>query len=105
MSDAGNDDDVTVAPNEAAGRYEITVDGGQLAGYAEYRLGADGDGTITFTHTVVDGAFEGRGLGGKLARGALDDARARGLQVVARCEFIAGWIEKHPDYADLLASS
>ena len=100
-----SDETVTVAVNEAASRYEITVGDGEPAGFAEYRLGADGEGTITFTHTVIDDAFEGRGLGGRLARGALDDVRSRGLRVVARCEFIRGWIEKHPDYADLLASA
>ena len=33
----------------------------------------------------------------------LDDVRARGsLRVVPRCPFIRSWIEKHPDYADLV---
>ena len=74
---------------------------GALAGFAAYRL--DGD-TIVFTHTEVDPSFEGRGIGGALARAALDDVRAEGdLQVVPRCPFIRAWIERHPDYADLLA--
>ena len=60
--------------------------------------------TVIFTHTEIDPAFEGRGLGGQLARAALDDVRARGEHVFARCEFIKGWIEKHPDYQDLLVS-
>ncbi|GAA3480437.1 hypothetical protein GCM10018966_049670 [Streptomyces yanii] len=43
-----------------------------------------------------------RGLGGLLARGALDDARTRGLRVLPYCPFIRGWIGKHPEYADLV---
>jgi predicted GNAT family acetyltransferase len=78
--------------------YEARV-GGHRAGVAAYRL--DG-GVITFTHTVVEDDYEGQGIGGALARTALDDARARGLAVVPRCPFIAGWIERHPDYAGLV---
>ena len=85
--------------NESAGRYEAHVDG-ELAGFAEFER--DGD-RIVFTHTEVDDAFEGHGVGSALARGALDDVRARGgLRVVPRCPFIKAWIEKHPDYDDLV---
>ena len=75
---------------------------GQLAGVAAYELS---DGVITFTHTVVGDDFEGQGVGSALARTALDSARERGLAVVPRCSFIAGWIAKHPDYADLVRES
>ena len=55
-----------------------------------------------FTHTEVDDRFEGQGVGSALARFALDDVRAEGTRrVVPRCPFIKGWIDKHPDYADL----
>lgn len=89
----------TVTDDPADSRYELR-DGDMLVGVAAYRLVGN---TITFTHTEIDDAYEGQGLGGRLAREALDDTRARGRRVVARCPFIAGWIERHPDYADLLA--
>jgi uncharacterized protein len=88
---------VQVSDQPFDGRYEAEVDG-RYAGRAWYEL--DGD-VITFTHTVVEPAFEGQGVGGSLARYALDDVRARGLSVVARCPFIKSWIGRHPDYADL----
>jgi predicted GNAT family acetyltransferase len=78
--------------------YEARVDG-RRAGIAAYQLQ---DGVVTFTHTVVEDAYEGQGIGGALARTALDDARRRGLAVVPRCPFIASWIERHPDYAALV---
>jgi predicted GNAT family acetyltransferase len=91
--------EVTTKNNESEDRYEAYVDG-KLAGFAEYRLH---DGIIEFTHTEVDDDFEGEGVGSSLARGALDDVRADGSRKVkATCEFIAGWIEKHPDYQDLV---
>jgi uncharacterized protein len=80
-------------------RFEIH-DGGELAGFAAYRLEP---GRITFTHTEIEKAFGGRGLGGQLVRGALDAARQRNLAVVAACPFVRGWIAKHPEYADLTA--
>ncbi|MGZ4445767.1 MAG: GNAT family N-acetyltransferase [Nocardioides sp.] len=85
--------------NEAESRYEAYVDGA-LAGFAEVEV--DGE-RIVFTHTEVDDAYEGRGVGGALARAALDDVRRRGThRVVPRCPFIKAWIDKHPDYQDLL---
>jgi len=80
--------------------YELWADG-ELAGYAKYSLGC---GLITFVHTEIFESYEGMGLGSRLARAALDDARARGLVVVAFCPFIAGYIERHLDeYRDLVA--
>ena len=87
---------VTDRPDE--GRYELR-DGDALVGFARYHLRK---GTIVFTHTQVSDEYEGQGAGSQLAQEALDDARRRGLRVVAICPFIAGWIERHPDYADLL---
>jgi hypothetical protein len=88
---------VTVTDNAAAARFEIDVDG-EVAGYAEYRRR---EGVVTFTHTVVDPAYEGRGVGSALVRGALDAVRAEGARVLAQCPFVRAWIERHPDYADL----
>ena len=93
--------DPTVTDNPARSRYEIHVDG-RRAGLARYRDGEDG--VLIFDHTEVDDAYEGQGLGGRLARGALDDVRARGLKVVAECPFIRRWIHEHDDYQDLLAA-
>ena len=93
--------DISVADNPAQQRYEATVDG-QVAGFAQYKVK---DGHMVFTHTEVDPAFEGQGVGSVLARQALDDVRAKGQHdVVALCPFIAAWIERHPDYQDLLAA-
>jgi predicted GNAT family acetyltransferase len=89
-----------VSDNAEGSRYEIHVDG-RLAGFAEYK---GGPGQIVFTHTEVDDAYEGQGVGSELARGALDDARAKGLAVVPLCPFIKGWIARHPDYEDLVAN-
>jgi predicted GNAT family acetyltransferase len=52
----------------------------------------------------IDGHVAVRGIGSMLARGALDHVRASGLKAIAQCEFIAGYLEKHPEYADLVAS-
>lgn len=84
-------------------RFEIRIDG-QRAGLAAVRLGSgpDGRGEITFTHTEIDDAYGGRGLGGVLVRTALDAARDRGLAVLPSCPFVRGWIGKHADYLDLV---
>jgi uncharacterized protein len=82
-------------------RYEAVVDG-QVAGFSQYRLS---DGLITFTHTEVDDAYEGQGVGSVLVRGALDDVRGQGdRRVRPVCEFVKGYIDRHEEYADLLES-
>ncbi|MEV4556850.1 GNAT family N-acetyltransferase [Kitasatospora sp. NPDC049285] len=87
-----------VRDNPEQSRFEIHTDAGP-AGFAEYQR--DG-GRVKFVHTVIDPAFEGQGLGGKLARAALDTVRERGGSVLPYCPFIRGWIGKHPEYTDLV---
>jgi uncharacterized protein len=93
------DTEVTVADNPGADRYELTVDG-ERAGFVTYR---QSPGVIAFLHAEVHPSRERRGLGSQLVRGALDDARARGLAVRPVCPFVAWFIETHEDYQDLLA--
>jgi uncharacterized protein len=91
--------EVEVTDNPAENRYDARV-GGELAGFAAYHLTRS---SIVFTHTEVDPAFEGHGVGSALARFALDDVRAKGERdVVPVCPFIHGWIDDHPEYADLV---
>ncbi|GGO00812.1 N-acetyltransferase [Microbispora rosea subsp. aerata] len=87
-----------VADNSEASRFEITVDGA-LAGFADYRLKGR---EISLTHTEIDPAFEGRGLGSALVRAALDAARDAGLSVLPFCPFVRRYIERHPGYLDLV---
>ena len=89
--------DETVSDNRDARRFEARV-GDEIA-VAEYDLVGDG---IVFTHTEVPEALEGRGVGGRLVREALESARRRGLKVVPMCSFVAAYIRRHPDYLDLV---
>jgi predicted GNAT family acetyltransferase len=82
-------------------RYELTVDGA-VAGISIYRLG---DGVMVFEHTEVDEAYEGRGLGSRLAKFALDDVRSRGLRIRIECPFIRSYIRRHREYDDLRVRS
>lgn len=89
----------SVVDNQEKRRFEMEVTGGHAI--ADYRVEG---GTIVMTHTEVPGELRGQGLGEKLARGALDIIRTRSLKVVPRCPFIRSFIEKHPEYGDLLAN-
>ena len=89
---------VTVRDNAEEGRYEAEVEG-QL-GMAEYMRRGD---TIIFVHTEVPEELEGQGIAAQIVRFALDDVRARGLKVIARCPYVAAYIRRHPEYQDLLA--
>jgi predicted GNAT family acetyltransferase len=88
-----------VSNNPAHQRYELDVDGHIAATY--YKIA---DGVITFIHTEVPPELGGKGIGSRLIKGALDQVRADGLKVIAECPFVRAYIEKHPEYADLLKS-
>jgi uncharacterized protein len=90
--------DSEITNNAAASRYETVVDG--ITAYAAYTVADD---VVTFTHTIVPEELGGRGIASRLIRHALDDVRSRGLKVVPRCPFVAAYIEKHPEYRDLVA--
>jgi predicted GNAT family acetyltransferase len=84
--------------HEASGhRFRVEMNGGNaLLNYMR-----DG-GTIVFTHTEVPPAMEGKGIGGELARAGLEYAREHGLRVVARCPFVASYLQRHPEYEGLV---
>jgi uncharacterized protein len=96
---AGYPADADVVDVPEANRYELRL-ADRLIGLAAYRRR---DGRIAFTHTEVDESCEGRGFGSRLAAAALADARRQGLVVVPLCPFIARYIERHPEYEELLA--
>jgi predicted GNAT family acetyltransferase len=79
-----------VVNNPAQHRYELVVEGHLAATYYEIS-----DGVITFVHTKVPPELGGKGAGSALVKGALD-------QVIPQCPFVKAYIDKHPEYADLL---
>ena len=91
-------DQLTVRDNPERHRFEIDLGDGSFA-IAEYTLPA---GKIMFTHTEVPEAHEGQGLGTKLIRFALDEARERGLKVIPICPFFAAYMQEHAQVQDLL---
>ncbi|WP_133498853.1 GNAT family N-acetyltransferase [Cognatilysobacter terrigena] len=62
------------------------------------------DGVLAITHTGVPSEIGGRGIAGDLVRAGFDYARAHGLRVRPLCSYAAAWAQRHPDYADVLAS-
>ncbi len=90
-----------VIRNDDEHRYQLVLDD-QVVGFADFRLRP---GYLVFVHTETDPHFEGRGFGSALASGALDDVRARGEKIKVECPFIAAYIKRHPEYADLLVAT
>ncbi len=97
----GVTEDLTVRDNEAGLRYEV-VGEDKVLGEILYRKRGD---RMVLQHTEVLPYAEGSGLGSRLVAGALDDIRARGLRVVPLCPFVAAYIQRHPEYGDLVAAS
>jgi len=90
----GSPTDVTTE----ADRFTISVDG-QKAGFTEY---IDHDGQRIFPHTEIGDEYSGRGLATILIREALEATRAAGLRIVPVCSTVAGFVEKNPEFADVI---
>ena len=90
---ASPDADVVVRDNPAQHRFEIVV-GAKVAGIAQYR--PEGD-DLVFTHTKVDDAYEGQGLGSTLVAAALAELRDRGVGVIPECPFVRTYLQRHKE--------
>ena len=98
-SEAG--EDIRLSRDDDAGRYEIRLDGRRV-GLADFFLRAD---VVVIPHTETSPEFGGRGLASQLVRYCLDDIRAQGLRVEPACPFVAAYIRKNPEYADLVSQA
>lgn len=88
-----------VTLNTDALRFEMPIEEGALA-FCTYRQ--DASGAYHLLHAEVPPAFEGRGIGGALAKGVFELARAQGLKLVPRCSFMVAWAARHREYGDVL---
>ncbi len=86
-----------VRDNKAQQRFELDVDGAMA--FANYRLAP---GKVIITYTETPSALRGRGIASELVQGALQIIRAEGLKVVAGCSFVVDYLEKHPEYSDMV---
>jgi predicted GNAT family acetyltransferase len=91
-------DELTIRDEPESHRYTARL-GDEIAGFVDYRALA---GRRVLLHTEVLPAFSGRGIAGELARFALDAARAAGHRVTPKCPFILTWLERHPEYEDIV---
>lgn len=89
---------ITISDADVARRYEAH-DQGDLVGFLDYVLIPD---RIVLVHTEVPPEFAGHGIAAQLARCALDDARRRGLRVIASCPYVRAYIERHPETRDIV---
>ncbi|MGW2763274.1 GNAT family N-acetyltransferase [Streptomyces sp. NPDC001275] len=87
----------TVQRADAKHRYEILVDG-KRAGLTAYR---DRGEQRVFYHTEIDDAFAGQGLASQLVQEALTDVRASGKRIVPVCPYVAKFLKKHEEFADI----
>ena len=84
--------------NEATNQFELETPEG-LALIAYEIQGS----TISIMHTEVPEAAEGQGIGSELAGFALDYARQKQLKVQVYCKFMQAYLQKHPQYQDLIS--
>jgi predicted GNAT family acetyltransferase len=95
--------DTTVTVHEAleSNRFEAVTDSDTVAGFARYRL--EPDGSYRLLHTEVADAYEGQGVGSKLAERVMSSLREQDRRIHPDCPFIASYMKRHPETHDLLA--
>ena len=97
MSNDNTKQDLEIVHNETAKRFETSIDG--HTGYISYK---ERDDKLVYDHTIVPQELGGRGVGSALVKEALNYARENDKKVVPQCSFVSSYIDKHPDYQDLL---
>ncbi len=90
--------DNPVIDNVARSRFELEVDG--LVAFADYRLSGE---QLVIPHVEAPVPLRGTGVAARLMNGVLQIVRERGLKVVPRCPYAAAFIQRHPEYQDLVA--
>jgi uncharacterized protein len=88
---------VSVRDNKAQSRFELDVEGG--IAFANYSLTPS---AVIITHTETPRALRGRGVASELVKGALALIRADRRKVIAGCGFVADYLQKHPEYGDIV---
>ena len=91
--------DITVVDNPDLNRFEALLPTGEVAGFAAYKKS---EHRLVLTHTEVFDRYEGQGVGSTLAKGSLDLVRESGAALKVLCPFITKYIQRHPEYADLV---
>jgi uncharacterized protein len=87
-----------VRDNPEQHRYEAYV-GSELAGFTTYH---SQPGLMTILHTEIERPFEGQGIGSELTLRVLDDIRGKGARVLPVCPFVLAFLQRHPEYDDLV---
>ena len=85
---------------QGPGRFRALVGGREVA-VLDFRVLGD---RWDLFHTFAEPAARGTGIASRLVRFALDRARADGVRVIPSCPYLPGWLDRHPDYRDLVAS-
>jgi len=97
MNKQDSEKTLDITHNQEANRFETSIDG--KTGYISYQERGD---TLVYDHTIVPQALGGRGVGSALVKHALDYAREHNKKIVPQCSFVSSYINKHPDYQDLI---
>lgn len=80
-------------------RFVLSADGHT----AELRYRMERPDRVNLAHTYTPPELRGRGIAGTLTRAALEWARESGLTVHPGCPYVAAYLERHPEYQELLA--
>ena len=86
-----------VIDNPARSRYELALEGG--VAFVDYQQAGN---LRVLTHSEVPLALRGRGIGAELVAGALQLAREQGVRVRPRCSYVVQFMERNPQFQDLL---
>jgi uncharacterized protein len=84
--------------DEAGWRYEGRLDG-KLVAEIDVSIRDD---VMIIAHTGTKPAWRGRGIAAQLTAFALSDIRDRGFRVRPDCPYTADYLDRHPEYDDLV---
>ncbi|MCX4562865.1 N-acetyltransferase [Streptomyces phaeochromogenes] len=90
--------DIAIRDDRAAGRLEA-YSGDEVVGHIEYFVLESPGRALVPVHTIVEPAYEGKGIAGSLARELYAMSAREGVPVAPLCPYVVKWAARHPDEA------
>ena len=75
----------------------------EIDGHRAYIEYEERPGALALNNTIVPEELRGGGIAAALTQAVLEEIRTRGLRIVPECSYVVRYIERHPEWQEIVA--